>query len=57
MEGYWIDHTYESEMNNNIECPFCHMEWSVIDNCTETFNYCPNCGVKLEENPQYKTNF
>ena len=41
--GKWIDHTYDDD----IECPFCHKKWNVIDNCTETFDYCPGCGAKL----------
>lgn len=41
----WIDHTLRQ--GDNIECPFCHKTWNVIDNCTETFDYCPGCGKKL----------
>ena len=41
--GKWIDHTYDDD----IECPFCHKKWNVIDICTETFDYCPGCGAKL----------
>ena len=41
----WIDHTYAD--GNDIECPFCHKKWNVIENCTETFDYCPGCGAKL----------
>ena len=43
--GEWIDHTFT--YGNDIECPFCHKRWNVIDNCTETFDYCPGCGAKL----------
>jgi len=44
-KGKWIDHTFAH--GDDIECPFCHKKWSVIDNCTETFDYCPGCGAKL----------
>ena len=44
----WIDNTYGQD-SDDIECPRCHGKWSVIDNCTETFNYCPGCGAKLVE--------
>ena len=43
--GKWIDHTFS--YGNDIECPFCHKRWNVIDNCTETFDYCPGCGAEL----------
>ena len=43
--GEWIDHTFT--YSDDIECPFCHKRWNVIDNCTETFDYCPGCGAKL----------
>ncbi len=48
--GKWIDHTYEH--GDDIECPFCHKKWNVIDNCTETFDYCPECGAKLSKSNQ-----
>lgn len=31
-----------------IMCPICGKYWNIIDNCTETFKYCPNCGKKLD---------
>lgn len=44
-KGKWIDHTFAH--GDDIECPFCNKKWNVIDNCTETFDYCPGCGAKL----------
>ena len=41
--GHWI------EKDDECECPFCGKAWNYIDNCTETFNYCPNCGAKMQE--------
>lgn len=33
---------------DDIACSECLAMFSVIDNCTEAFNYCPNCGAKME---------
>ena len=41
-KGEWI------EDECFIRCPECSKEWSVYDNDCETFNYCPNCGAKME---------
>ena len=41
--GHWI------EKDDECECPFCGKAWNYIDNCTETFNYCPHCGTKMDE--------
>ena len=41
--GEWID--YE---NSHCECSVCHMWFNYFDNCTELFNFCPNCGAKME---------
>ena len=34
---------------NTIFCSECGNSWNVMDNDTETFNYCPNCGAKMDE--------
>ncbi len=34
---------------DDIACPKCLKLFSVIDNETERFNYCPNCGAKMAE--------
>ena len=36
---------YEDE----IVCTVCGASFNVIDNCTETFDYCPHCGAKMDE--------
>jgi DNA-directed RNA polymerase subunit RPC12/RpoP len=45
VRGEWIEH--EDEM----ECPQCGYFWNYCDNDTERFNYCPNCGAKMEDKP------
>ena len=42
-KGRWIEY-----VNSHCECPFCHKEWSFFENMTEWFNFCPNCGARLE---------
>lgn len=32
---------------DDIACPKCLAMFSTIDNETERFNYCPNCGAKM----------
>ena len=43
VRGEWVEHEYE------MECPQCGCFWNYCDNDTERFNYCPNCGAKMEE--------
>ena len=44
VHGRW----YEVQYIDKIACSVCGQHWSIIDNCTETFNYCPNCGAKMD---------
>lgn len=40
--GFW-------EQNGDyITCSKCRKEWNILDNDTETFDYCPGCGSKME---------
>ena len=41
VHGRWI----EDVATDMIACTECGHAWNIIDNCTETFNYCPNCGA------------
>lgn len=31
-----------------IRCSKCGGEWNLVDNCTETFDYCPSCGARMD---------
>ena len=44
-EGEWEQQLrpYEDE----IVCSVCGANFNVIDNCTEKFNHCPNCGARM----------
>ena len=62
--GYWIEDakTYYEELNkrglgvdeytpyfvDDIACSECLAKYSVIDNETQFFKFCPNCGAKME---------
>ena len=62
-KGKWIDdaETFYKAVNekgggvnedtpyfvDDIACSECLSLFSVIDNCTEKFNYCPNCGADM----------
>lgn len=45
-ESYGYAGAYSSD---HIVCSECKHVWDILDNDTETFNYCPNCGVKMDE--------
>ena len=66
-KGKWIEdaETYYKAVNekgggvdentpfftDDIACSECLAMFSVIDNCTETFNFCPNCGADMRGDP------
>ncbi len=41
--GRWV------EDGDYIICPECQKRWNIYDNDTETFNRCPNCGAKMDQ--------
>lgn len=46
--GRWIDGAEDFTCGNyNAECSICrcYVSW---DGCDEDFNYCPNCGAKMD---------
>lgn len=47
--GIWID---VSDIDDHIYCSECGNSFSVIDNCTEDFDYCPKCGAKMEDSEE-----
>ena len=51
-EGEWIQQLrpYEDE----IVCSVCGANFNIIDNCTERFNFCPNCGAEMRKEDEGK---
>ena len=51
-KGKWIEYPdclrYEDAYSDDqIACSACHHVFSILDNCTEEFNFCPNCGADM----------
>lgn len=46
--GEWVQIGYD-ELMDRITCSCCNEYFSTIDNCTEQFNFCPNCGADMRE--------
>lgn len=44
--GRWIECHDDSDW---IVCSECGKPFNIIDNCTEEFKYCPNCGARMVE--------
>ena len=45
VHGLWVEHLDE------MECSVCKRQWNYCDNDTNTFNFCPNCGAKMDGEP------
>ena len=48
VHGRWLDGAEDFTCGqHNAECSICHcyISWS---GCDEDFNYCPNCGAKMD---------
>ena len=39
----------EASDGDGIVCPFCRTDFCTIIYDTACFNYCPNCGAKMDE--------
>ena len=51
--GEWIGYPEclayeEAYSDDHIICSVCTKCFSVLDNCTETFKFCPNCGARMD---------
>lgn len=51
--GKWIEYPeclqYDGAYSDDhIVCSACKSVWSILDNDTERFNYCPKCGAKMD---------
>lgn len=47
--GHWEE---IHEVFDYIKCSECGGAWCTEDNDTDTFNYCPNCGAKMDEDEE-----
>lgn len=43
VHGHW------AEDPDEMECSVCGARWNYCDNDTYKFNFCPNCGAKMDE--------
>ncbi len=53
QEAEWIEYpeclVYDGAYSDShIVCSACKHVFSIMDNCTEEFDYCPHCGAKME---------
>ena len=52
--GRWIEYPLclgyvGAYSEDHIVCSNCKSVWSIIDNDTERFRHCPNCGAKMDK--------
>ena len=47
----------EASDGDGIVCPFCRTDFCTIIYDTECFNYCPNCGAKMDEKQDKHENY
>ena len=51
-KGEWIEYPdclgYDGAYSDDqIVCSECHHVFSILDNCTEEFDFCPSCGADM----------
>lgn len=54
VHGRWIEYPsclryVGAYSEDHIVCSNCKSVWSIIDNDTERFDYCPACGAKMDK--------
>ena len=47
VHGRWVQIGYDKALDR-ITCSCCKDYWNIEDNQTQYFNYCPNCGAKMD---------
>ena len=48
--GHWIqEFPNVGHLTHFYLCSVCRAEWNAIDNDMERFDYCPECGAKMDE--------
>lgn len=53
VHGRWIEYPLclgyaGAYSEDHIVCSNCKSVWSIIDNDTERFDYCPHCGARMD---------
>lgn len=55
VHGEWIGYPEclkypNAYADDHIVCSVCEECFSILDNCTEQFDFCPHCGADMREN-------
>lgn len=45
VHAKWVDNCPDEDC---VTCPACNAKWNKLDNNVHLFDYCPNCGAKME---------
>lgn len=59
QDAEWIEYpeclAYDGAYSDShIVCSACKHVFSIMDNCTEEFDYCPHCGAKMKQEGKRK---